>query len=161
MPPPWASACGVDPYSSPNASAPVLKEACNCGSSQMQELLHGTTMTAPPTATMSNCSWGGNGERWGWGQQGEGWQQGRTNDREGDGRDNNDNSREVEEKDKDGTRTGWYQAPPPHQQWMTQHLCLPLWATACRVDHRCYIWHWPLPPPLLAFKRVGGSLGSF
>jgi hypothetical protein len=29
---------GVHPY--PGPSAPVLKEACNCRSSQMQELLH-------------------------------------------------------------------------------------------------------------------------
>jgi hypothetical protein len=35
---PQASAHGVDPY--PSSSAAVLKEACNCGSSQMQELLH-------------------------------------------------------------------------------------------------------------------------
>ena len=124
----------------PPVSAPVLEEAHNCRSSQMQELLHGTTTTAtttaPPTATVSNCLQGGNGEQQGCGQQEE-WQWGRTNDREGDGRDN-DNGRwmaektttgrgtttrrgttvmtmmgdEVEEEDKDGMRTGQYQAPP-------------------------------------------------
>ena len=125
----------------------------------MQELLHGTTMTAtttaPPTAAVSNCSQGGNGEQWGWGQKGEGWQRGRTNDREEDGRDDNDNSREVEmtttddeveEKDKDGMRTGRYQAPPANNRRPSTctRRCEQLlagWTTGATHDTGCY--HFP------------------
>jgi hypothetical protein len=48
MTPPRATACGVDPYPSPDdddamsssSSAPVIKGACNCRSPQMQELIY-------------------------------------------------------------------------------------------------------------------------
>ena len=97
-------------------SAPVLEEACYCGSSQMQELLHGATttatMTAPPTTAMSNCSRGGNGEQWGWRRWEEGWQTGRgMTIRRGMKVTTTTDDEVEEEDDKDGTRIEKYQAP--------------------------------------------------
>ena len=83
----------------------------------MQELLYGATMTAtmtaPSTTTVSNCLQGGNGEQWGWRQWGEEWQTGRgMTIRRGMTVMTMTDDEVEEEDDKDGMRTGQYQAPP-------------------------------------------------
>ena len=74
--PPWATAHGVEMGCNEDGDDKMTMTAdnnnnninINNNNNRWQQCLRTTIRTAPPTATMSNCSWGGNRVQWGWGQ---------------------------------------------------------------------------------------------